>query len=90
MAKPPTCLEVDNALDAETLAAATQEAIVQLKRTMEANPVRTVKSLTRREIENVASGAVGAWIKKRSEQHARGVAPGSFAEWLLTVGVPRV
>jgi len=56
--------------DEEALAAADAGVVEQLKRTMESNPTRVVRSLVKEEIRNLSIGAISAYVRKRSEQIA--------------------
>lgn len=55
-------------LDEAALDAAVAEAVVQIKRTMESNMDRLVKTLVRDEVRNIAIGVIAGYTKKRSEQ----------------------
>lgn len=52
---------------AETVEAAKQGVIEQLKRFIEGNRDRKIRELTPMELELVATGAVSAWVRKRAE-----------------------
>lgn len=73
---------IDDQLDAETLRAAAAGVVEQLARTFAANPARTVRSLRRVEIENIAQAAISGWIRKRAEQVRAGTAPTGYAAFL--------
>lgn len=57
-------------LDDAAVDAAVQGAIEQLKRAMESNPNRLIKTLVKEEVRNIAIGAISSYVKKRSEQIA--------------------
>lgn len=55
-------------LDETAIDAATAETIVQMKRAMESNPNRLLKTLVKEEVRNIAIGALSGYVKKRAEQ----------------------
>jgi len=63
--KPPT--EQDK-FQQEATKAAADAVVVQLKRFIESNRERTIRSLLPIELECVAIGAISAWVLKRAEQ----------------------
>lgn len=80
---------IDDRLDAETLRAATTGVVEQLARTFTNNPARTVRSLQRVEVENIAQGAISAWIRERARQVQAGTAPTGYAAFLYSeCGLP--
>jgi hypothetical protein len=58
-------------LQAEATRAAGDGVIEQVKRILAVNPARTLKSLVRAEVDNIAIGAITGWIAKRDEQAKR-------------------
>lgn len=80
---------VDDQLDAETLRAAAAGVVEQLARTFANNPARTVRSLQRVEVENIAQGAISAWIRERARQVGTSRAPIGYAAFLYSeCGLP--
>ena len=80
---------IDDQLDAETLRAAAAGVVEQLARTFANNPARTVRSLQRVEVENIAQGAISGWIRERARQVQAGTAPTGYAAFLYSeCGVP--
>lgn len=61
----------EDELQAEATKAAGDAVLEQLKRALANNRERTIRSLYRPEIDNIAMGAISAWVKTRAEQAAR-------------------
>lgn len=65
--KPPT--EQDK-FQQEATKAAADAVVVQLKRFIETNRNRPIRTLLPVELECIAIGAISAWVLKRAEQEA--------------------
>lgn len=61
----------EDELQAEATRAAGDAVLEQLKRAVASDRDRRIRTLCRPEIENIAMGAIAAWVKMRAEQAAR-------------------
>jgi hypothetical protein len=60
--------ERDDRFDREAVDAAARAVQTQLARCLERNPAREIRKLSWAELRHIAIDAVGAYIRKRSEQ----------------------